>query len=93
MVNADPIIKLSDYISGGGIGAIVALFLVIVMGLIWERWRLLKMNAEYNKTILDLKNQEVESIKKIIDRYHEGNLNLSRTLSEIRVVLETMRRK
>lgn len=93
MVNTDPIIKLSNFLSGAGIEAIVALFLIIIGGLVWERIRLIKKNNENQQVILENKDKELDSVKKIIDRYHEGNLNLSRTLSEIKIVLESIQRK
>lgn len=93
MVNTDPVIKLSEFLSAGGVSAVIAILLVGIMGLIWERIRLIKKNDRTTSLMLENKERELESIKGIIDRYHQGNLDLSKTLSEIRVVLETIQRK
>lgn len=92
MIDPDPVIKFSEFLSAGGLGATFSMFLVIIVGLLWDRVRIIKKNDANQVTMLEQKEKELESIKQIIDKYHEGNLNLSRTLSEIKIVLESIQR-
>lgn len=87
-----PVIQFSEFLSAGSVGGVFAMFSVIIIGLVWDRIRIVKKNDQNQITLLENKEKELESIKQIIDKYHEGNLNLSRTLSEIKIVLENIQR-
>ena len=85
--------QFSDFLSSGNISAVLALLLIIIIALAWDRIRLVKRNDHNQDAILENKEKELDSIKAIIEKYHEGNLNLSRTLGEIKIVLENIQRK
>ena len=92
---ADPgqLAFFSEFLSNGGISSVIALLLVIIIALAFDRLRLVKKNDENQETLLDNKEKELQSVKAIIEKYHEGNLNLAKTLSEIKIVLEHIQRK
>lgn len=72
----DAIADLISKVVAGGPEGIIAILLLIVIGLIWERKRLLDQ----------LKTKE-EKIDKIIDDYHNGNITLADALNSLKNVL------
>ena len=93
MPEAEHLVFLSDFLSNGSISAVFAMLLIFIVGLGIDRMRLIRKNDKDQETLLDNKEKELESVKAIIEKYHEGNLNLSKTLSEIKIVLENIQRK
>ena len=77
----------ATFLSHGGIAAIIAVLLCAIGVLVWERSRLLSRIEALTTQIIDSKKEEMESIKEIIDLYHQGNLTLVTTLAEIKGVL------
>lgn len=93
MFDANSLLNISDYLSKGGASGLILLLLLILVVLIFERNRLLKKSDNTQRVVLENKEKELASVKEIIEKYHEGNMNLSRTLAEIRIVLEAIQRK
>lgn len=87
---ADTVISFSTFLSDGGAAAIFGLLLFGIGGLVLERNRLIKRSQDIENKIIESKNKEIETVRQIIDKYHEGNLNLSTTLSEIKLVLQSI---
>lgn len=87
MVDPQTIETAAHFLSNGSIAAVLALLLGIIIGLVWERLRLIKKNDELTAAFFDSKKEELESVRRIIDMYHQGNLNLIQTLAEIKGVL------
>ena len=86
-MDPDSIRETAHFLSSGGIAAVISVLLTIISALIWERVRLLKKIDDLTEKIIQSKKHEMESIRQIIDLYHQGNLNLVQTLAEIKGVL------
>ncbi|NCB21180.1 MAG: hypothetical protein EOM88_04700 [Clostridia bacterium] len=86
-MDPDSIRETAHFLSNGSIAAVISVLLTIIIGLIWERIRLLTRIDELTEKIIQSKKDEMESIRQIIDLYHQGNLNLVQTLAEIKGVL------
>lgn len=86
-MDPDSIRETAHFLSSGGIAAVISVLLAIISALIWERVRLLKKIDDLTEKIIQSKKDEMESIRQIIDLYHQGNLNLVQTLAEIKGVL------
>ena len=86
-MDPDSIRETAHFLSNGSIAAVISVLLTIIIGLIWERIRLLTRIDELTEKIIQAKKDEMESIRQIIDLYHQGNLNLVQTLAEIKGVL------
>lgn len=81
---ADIIFK---YLSQGGSAAVIAILAIIVGILIQDRKILVKELNDAIQKVYDAKDSETKSIKEIVDKYHQGNLDLVQALNEIKVVL------
>jgi hypothetical protein len=81
------ILETAHFLSSGSISAVVGILIFIIIGLIWERIRLVKKLDKVTEKVIQAKMDEIESIRKIVDLYHQGNLNLVQTLAEIKGVL------
>lgn len=65
---------------GGGPNAIIAILVMIIALLLWERKRL----------IASIDNKDAK-IERIIDDYYRGNLTLAETLTSLREALHEIR--
>lgn len=63
-------------LSEGGFPAIIAILVVIIIAIVWERIDLIKQLNKTTELVYAAKDNETNSIKEIIDKYHQGNLNL-----------------
>lgn len=81
------VLKVLEMIGTGGTGAIITILAVAVAVLIWDRKDLLKTVSETTNLVYSAKDKEVESIKEIIEKYHQGQLTVVQTLNEIKLVL------
>lgn len=81
-----------DLVVSGAPNALNAVLMGAVLYLLWEKREVRKIVEEQNDTINNLHSEYVDSITKMIDRYHQGNLDLITMLKEIRVVLSTMQK-
>lgn len=81
------ILETAHFLSSGSISAVIGILIFIIIGLIWERIRLVKKLDKVTEKVIQAKMDEIESIRKIVDLYHQGNLNLVQTLAEIKGVL------
>ncbi len=79
-----------QYLTQGGSAAIIALLFAIVAVLVWDRKSLVKDLTDTTQKVFDAKDSETKSIKEIVDRYHQGNLDLVQALNEIKIVLVTI---
>lgn len=79
-------------ISAGGPTAIIAILFGAVVYLGYERFRLIKAIHQYQQMVNDNRIRYGDSLIELIDRYHDGNVELMKTLNEIRVVLATMQK-
>ena len=79
-----------QYITSGGVGATIALLFAIIVVLIWDRNNISKTLDSTIQRVYDAKDSEAKSISEIVDRYHQGNLDLIQTLNEIKIVLTTI---
>lgn len=76
-----------QFLTAGGSVAVIALLVGIVALLVWDRQQLVKNIAETTQRVYDAKDSETKSIKEIVNRYHQGNLDLVQALNEIKIVL------
>lgn len=68
----------------------ISILLTIVFVLVWDRKTLVKELNETTQRVYDAKDSETKSIKEIVERYHQGNLDLIQALNEIKIVLVTI---
>ena len=85
--------QVLGYIAQGGPVAIIVILAVAVGVLIWDRHQLLKSLNETTQKVYDAKDRETQSIKEIIEKYHQGQLTVVQALNEIRLVLTTIQGK
>ena len=85
-------VVVSSIIAGGN-GAVVAILVSIIGLLVWDRRALVKSISDTTQKVFDAKDSESKSIREIVDRYHQGNLDLIQALNEIKLVLMTIQNK
>ena len=85
-------VVVSSIIAGGN-GAVVAILVSIIGLLVWDRRALVKSISDTTQKVFDAKDSESKSIREIVDRYHQGNLDLIQALNEIKLVLMTIQSK
>ncbi len=73
---------LIDRLMTGGPEAIIAALIFLVIGLLWERARLLA----------DIRRRE-EKLDGIVDDYHKGNLTIAEAMNSLKVVLTEIKAK
>lgn len=78
----DLLSKGFDYIVSGGFKGIIALLLIFIGLLLWDR-KHLQENLE----------KKEEKIEEILDNYYRGNLTLSEALSGLKVLLAEIKSK
>lgn len=76
-----------QFLSIGGSAAVIGILFAVVVFLVWERRDMIKEISITTQKVYDAKDSETKSIKEIVDRYHNGNLNLVQALNEIKIVL------
>lgn len=79
-----------QFLSQGGSAAVIGILFAAVGVLIWDRKQLTKTLTDTTQKVFDAKDSETKSIKEIVDRYHQGNLDLVEALNEIKIVLVTI---
>jgi hypothetical protein len=79
-----------QYLTTGGTGAVIALLFGIIVVLIWDRRNISKTLDSTIQHVYDAKDSETKSITEIVNRYHQGNLDLVQALNEIKIVLVTI---
>ncbi len=67
---------LIPVLTDGGTAAVIAILLLVVAFLVWDRIQLLKRLSESLKQTLDAKEAEKQVILEIIEKYHLGNLTM-----------------
>jgi len=72
--------KVLHLLFGGGPQAIIAILVIAVAALVFERQRLIKEISRKD-----------ERIEKIVDDYHNGNLTLSEALYSLKLVLHEIK--
>ena len=78
------------FIAQGGEAAVIALLFGVVALLVWDRKQLVEDLNNTTQRVYDAKDSETKSIREIVDRYHQGNLDLVQALNEIKIVLVTI---
>lgn len=79
-----------QFVSQGGSAAVIAILAAIVVLLVWDRKTLVKELNDTTQKVFDAKDSETRSIKEIVERYHQGSLDLVQALNEIKIVLVTI---
>lgn len=87
MVDPEAVSQAANFLSSGSISAVIGLLISVIIGLLWERVRLLKQLDEITEKFLESKKDELGSIRSLIEMYHQGNISLVQTLTEIKGVL------
>lgn len=79
---------LISLITGDGpTSAVIAVLLLVIGFLVWER---IQMSKQLNATIkqtLEAKDSEKQIILDIVEKYHQGNLTMVQAINELKVVL------
>ena len=81
---------LLQYLTSGGSGAVIALLFGVIVVLIFDRRNISKSLDTTIQKVYDAKDSETKSINEIVNRYHQGNLDLIQALNEIKIVLTTI---
>lgn len=76
-----------QFITQGGSAAVIAVLAAVIAGFIWDRKALTKNLEDTTQKVYDSKDSEARTIREIVDRYHQGNLDLVQALNEIKIVL------
>ncbi len=76
------IVTLISDILGGGPHAIIIILILFIIGLLYDRTRILK----------ELHNKD-EKISNIVDSYYKGNISLTEALNNLKNVLYEIRGK
>jgi hypothetical protein len=79
-----------QYLTSGGAGAVIALLFGVIIILIMDRRNISKTLDSTIQRVYDAKDSETKSITEIVNRYHQGNLDLVQALNEIKIVLTTI---
>lgn len=79
-----------QYMTQGGPAAVIALLFAVVGILVWDRKQLIKELNLTTQKVFDAKDSEVKAIREIVDRYHQGSIDLVKALNEIKLVLTTL---
>lgn len=87
MVDTDTVTNAAQFLSSGSISAVIGLLIFVILGLLWERLRILKQLDDVTEKILQFKKEELDSVRGLIEMYHQGNIGLVQTLTEIKSVL------
>ena len=80
-------------ITQGGYVAVITLLFAAIVVLIWDRMSLIRDIQLTIQRVYDAKDSETRSIKEIVDKYHQGNLDLVEALNEIKLVLVSIQSK
>lgn len=83
---------LLTLISSDAAVALPAILFCGIIYLLWDRHNYQKLLIDAQQQITDSKDQHLEAIKDIIDKYHNGNLAIVQALNEIKIVLTSMQR-
>lgn len=78
---------LIPFLTEGGTAAVIAVLVLVVGFLIYDRVQLHKRLSESLKQTLDAKEAEKQVILEIVEKYHQGNLTMVQAINEIKVVL------
>lgn len=81
---------LLEFISQGGTAAVIVILATAIAVLIWDRRSLVRTLAETTQRVYDAKDKQATSIQEILERYHQGNIDLINALNEIKHVLMTI---
>jgi hypothetical protein len=81
------ILKVISALSEGGTGALIIGLALVIVVLIWDRKQLLKTLSDTTNLVYTAKDKETQSIKEIVEKYHQGQLTVVQTLNEIKLVL------
>lgn len=79
-----------QYLTSGGAGAVIALLFAGIVILVIDRRNISKTLDSTIQRVYDAKDSETKSITEIVNRYHQGNLDLVQALNEIKIVLSTI---
>lgn len=79
-----------EFVAQGGSAAVIAILFAVVVLLIWDRIKLTRSLTSTTQLVYDAKDKETKSIREIIDKYYQGNLDLVNALNEIKMVLITI---
>lgn len=76
-----------QFIAQGGSAAVISILVAVIAGFVWDRKNLTKSLETTTQKVYDAKDSEARTIREIVDRYHQGNLDLVQALNEIKIVL------
>lgn len=74
-------------LADGGSVAVIAILIVIVAWLMYDRIQILKELSKSLQQTLDAKEAEKKVILEIVEKYHLGNMSMAQAINEIKLVL------
>lgn len=83
----DTALIILNLITQGGAAAVIALLFFVIAALVWDRKNLTKDLTATTERVYSAKDSETQSLKEIVDKYHQGNIDLIQALNEIKLVL------
>ena len=79
-------------IINGSPHALDAVLIGAIAYLFYEKQKVEKQLEESFTKVENSKDQYIQSIERIIEKYHQGNIELVQALNEIKIVLATMQK-
>ena len=79
-------------IVSGAPEALTGILFALIIYLVWERQKMTAVIKQYQQKIDESRDHYTESIEQILERYHNGNIELIQALNEIKIVLAMMQK-
>lgn len=84
--------QIMALIASGSSEALNALMFGAIVYLLWERNKLQDQIQEARDKADSTKDEYVKAIERVLDKYHDGNIEIVQALHEIQIVLATMQK-
>ena len=84
--------QIMALIASGSSEALNALMFGAILYLLWDRNKLSEQVQEARDKADSTKDEYVKAIERVLDKYHDGNIEIVQALYEIQIVLATMQK-
>lgn len=84
--------QIMALIASGSSEALNAFMFGVIVYLLWDRNKLSEQMKEAQDKVDATKDEYVKAIERVLDKYHDGNIEIVQALHEIQIVLATMQR-
>jgi uncharacterized membrane protein YccC len=77
---------LLEALLAGGPTAIISLLVIFIIFLVWDRLKLVKSSK-------DLSTEYKDDLEIVLEKYHQGQINLIEAFNEIKIILAKLEGK